>query len=440
MFTSLKEAAFRTRYELARVIFQQIWVNNPFADFVRFMPLAGQEQAIWHRRQVGDEIQGTWILPGSAISPGAHPKVIKVTTELRRLVHQMQLPSNIVNQVTSLYPDPWAPEYEQAIMDIGRQIWKTAITGQYIDTATVQAGGSITAAQTGTITPNPYNNPTFGPGLLRFTLADSKFYYQGPGDSSFGDGVVGAVGVAMTVRSKYTAGAITFTPAALPAADADCRIEFSSTNLQPDGLDVLIDSTMSTDGGANGDDFSFEILDAMRFSLAEPYQSDRGTAFVMHSKQLTKALSLARSMGGATINEVPLAPPAGMQIDRPPVVHTYMGHPLLVCDHIPVAVRGANNTHPIYCVSLNPNLRDGFAAGGQPNTAIPMGGFGGIVSGFEDGPIEQVGGMGANGLGFGIEDIGTLEGSDNRAKRLTWNGAWILGSAKAAARYRYIKD
>lgn len=440
MFTSIKDAYYRTKWNVAKEIYQQIWVNNPFFDYVRFKPLQGQMSAVWNRRKKGDAITGTWILPGSAVVAGAHPQVVQVTTGLRRLVHQMQLPSQIVNQVTSMYSDPWDPEIVQAVMDISRQIRETAITGQFIDTVTVQATGTITAAMTGTITSNPYNDGIGrGEGSLKFTLGDSKFAFKAPGDSDFGDGVVGVVGVAMTVRSKFIGGEITFTPAALPATDADCRLAFSSTNLQPDGLNVLMDTDQSSDGGANGDDFSFTILDRLRFRLAEPYQSSKLTAFVLHSNQLIKALELARSMGGASINEVPLAVPAGMQIGSPPMVHTYMGHPLLVCDHIPAVARGITaSTRPIFCVNLDPNLRDPNAV--ATGDGIATGGFGGVVSGFMDGRIEQVNGQGPNGMGFGIEDLGTLQGSDNRAKRLSWNGAWVLGSPLAASRHRFVKD
>lgn len=438
MFTSLKEAWFRTEWKLARQIYQMVYVNNLFAEFVRFAPLMGQESVEWHRRKVGDEVTGQWILPGSAISATASPKVVRVMTELRRLVKQMNLPSGIVNQVNSVYPDPWAPVIKQAVLDMGRQIWTTAITGQHVDTATIDPASSLTAAALGTLTPNPYNPITQGQGALRFTIADSSLQYRAPGDSEFGDKVAVVNGTAATIRSKNTAGAVTLTPVALPATDANALITFSSTNLTPDGLDVLIDSSMSTDGGADGTDISFEMLDAMRFSLAEPYQSDSLTAYVMHSKQLTKLLSLARSMGGADINTVPLAAPAEMMISDAPQrrIHYYMGHPILPCDHIPAAARGATaSTRSIYCVSLNPSLQDADSVMSS-NSRIPIGGFCGVTAGMIEGEIED----GPYGLGFGIENIGLLEGSDNRAKRLIWNGAWILGSAKAAARQRHVKD
>ena len=438
MFTSLREAWYRTEWKLARQIYQMIYVNNPFAEFVKFAPLMGQESVEWHRRKVSDEVTGQWIVPGSAISPTALPKVVRVSTELRRLVKQMQLPAGIVNQVTSLYPDPWAPVIKQSVLDIGRQIWTTAITGQFVDTATIGPGSSLTAAMTGTITPNPYNPITNGAGMLQFNVGDSTMQYRAPGDSEFGDRVAVVNGTAATIRSKNTAGAVTLTPVALPAVDANAVINFTSTNLTPDGLDVLIDSSMSTDGAVNGDDISFELLDAMRFSLAEPYQSDSLTVYVMHTKQLTKLLSLARSMGGADINTVPLATPAEMQIADAPQrrIHYYMGHPILPCDHIPAVARGAAaSTRPIYCVSLNPTLQDADSVMSS-TSQIPIGGFCGVTAGMVDGEIEE----GPYGLGFGIENIGLMEGSDNRAKRLIWNGAWILGSAKAAARHRFVKD
>jgi hypothetical protein len=438
MFTSLREAWYRTEWKLARQIYQMVYVNNLFAEFVKFAPLMGQESVEWHRRKVDDVVTGTWILPGSAISATAQPKVVRVMTELRRLAKQMNLPSGIVNQVTSVYPDPWAPVIKQAVLDIGRQIWTTAITGQFVDTAVIRAGSSLTAAMLGTLTPNPYNPITQGAGALQFNIADTTLQYRAPGDSEFGDKVVVVNGTAATIRSKNTAGAVTLTPVALPAADANNLVDFTSVNLTPDGLDVLIDSSMSTDGAANGDDISFELLDAMRFSLAEPYQSDSLTAYVMHTKQLTKLLSLARSMGGADINNVPLTLPAEMQIADAPSrrVHYYMGHPILPCDHIPAVARGVTaSTRPIYCVSLNPNLQDADSVMSS-NSRIPIGGFCGVTAGMVDGEIED----GPYGLGFGIENIGLLEGSDNRAKRLIWNGAWILGSAKAAARHRFVKD
>ena len=59
------------------------------------------------------------------------------------------------------------------------------------------------------------------------------------------------------------------------------------------------------------------------------------------------------------------------------------------------------------------------------------GGFYGITRGTPDGAVMQ----GTSGMGFQIKDIGTLQNETSDAMRITWEGAWCLGSSGAAAKY-----
>ncbi len=439
MWSSIQEAYFKTRWNLSRAVFQSVWTTNVMAKYLRFRPLGGSNHWRYHRRKRGDDIQGTWVLPGQAISVGTAPKTVQVISELRQIVSQQEIPDYIVQNMSDPM-DVWASNMAEAAKDIGRQIFKAAIVGQYIDTATLVANGSLTAATTGTITPGPYNHPSLGLGALKYRAATNDFAYKAPGDTDYGDFVVGAVGVAMRVFSANMAGYITFTPAALPVADQMTEIAFTSTTQQPDGLNALIDPAQVIASGVNGDAVSFSKLNRLLSSLAEPYQQDPQTVFIMHSNQLNNLIDLAHAFGGAVVKEEPFevidkSGPGFVQgTTQTMSVFKYRGHPILPCDHLPATAKGATaSTRSIYCVSLNPSLMDGQVVGETGD--VPCGGFFGLASGMMDGPMLQ----GPYGLGFSVKRI-TPELRTTEAQRMGWMGAFGLGSALAAARADNIID
>lgn len=432
MFSTLQEAYFRTKYPIAREVFASIWPTNALWAFLRMRPLVSTSAFNYFRRKKGDEIQGKWIIPGMAISPDANPKLVRMMCELRNIISQQELPDYFVANVDN--PDAvWGSNMVQASIDLGRQVAKAAVVGKYIDTCNIVSGGSLTSATllgAGVITPGPYNIPTLGFGNLRYNKAANTLQFKAPGDNDYGDAVVASGTI--TLYSKYVGSYVTLTVAGVPASDAGCELIFSSTTQQPDGLDALIDPDQRIASSTNGQSLTFTLMNKMITKLAEPYQNDPLTCYVMHSDQVNVLYDLANALGGTRLDtmEYPILDPTlpgnvpGSTIKR--MIPVYRGHPILACDHIPATVKGTSPvTRSIYLTSLNPDLTDGqnIPVDGEN----PPGGFFGVVGGRMDGPMMN----GPYGMGFFVKRI-TPDSRTTEAQRMGYYGNFGLGSALAA--------
>lgn len=428
-FYTLREAMFLTQFPVAQQVYASSWEADNLAEMLRFTPITdGSASRTYTRRKVGDKISAEWVTPGQVITTSKDPKMVEIVVRLKPMVKQPKVASHLRQNYNNgtLGRDPLLAKVFQTLRDVSRDIWKTAITGHQIDVATILAGGGITAAQTGTITPGPYNDPQRGQGAIQFKKATNEFSYKAPGDNDFGDPVVGAVGTALTLRSAHVAGIITFTPVALPASDGHVLVEFTSSNKEPDGLDALIDPSQLIVQAAPTS-INFRLLDELRTKLSPAYRDSPLTAWVMHSQQLNSLRDRARAFGGAKLedmafgtDELGIPDFLGMAERRVP---SYDGHPILVNDRIPDVVMGAApNTHSVYCVCLDPTVSE--------DSETDFGAFTGIVRGAPDGAVMAD----TYGLGFFLQDLGPLQNETNDAMRLTWEGAWMLGSSGAASK------
>jgi len=433
-FYSLREAMFVTAFPVAAQVYASSWEADQMAEFLRFRSVTdGSATVTYMRRKTGDKISAEWITPGQVLAASADPKLVEIAVRLRSMVKQPKIPSHLRQNYNNgtLTRDPLLKKVFMTLRDVARDIWQTSVTGLYIDTAVLLAGGGLTAAHLGTITPGPYNDPQRGYGALKFVKATMKMSYRCPGDNDFGDEVVVANGTKVTLRSAHVAGYVTLTPVALPATDGHTEVEFSSTSKQPDGLDNLIDPSMIITNAAPVAT-NFRQLDEMLTKLNPAYRDSPGTCYIFNSEQINALEDRARAFGGAKLDdvsfgndEVGLPDFLGMAERK---VRAYKGHPILCNDRIPAVVLGGKSTHAGYCVCLDPNVMEDAENDG--------GAFTGITRGAPEGAVLG----GAYGLGFSLEDLGTLQNETSSAMRLTWEGAWELGSSGAASKITGLFD
>ncbi len=437
-FYSLREAMFLTEFPVAQQVYASSWEADNLAEMLRFMPITdGSATKTYSRRKTGDKISADWVVPGQVITSAKDPKLVEVVARLRPMVKQPKVPSHLRQNYNNgtLGRDPLLTKTFQILKDCARDIWKTAITGIYVDVASIVGGGGLTTAllANGTkISPGPYNDPQRGQGVLVFVKARNALSYKCPGDNDYGDEVVITAAATVTLRSGHVAGYITMTIGTVPASDAQCLIEFTSTNQQPDGLVNLIDPSQIIPNNQPRA-IDFRILDQLRTRLMPAYRDSVMTAWVMHTDQFNALKDRARAFGGARLedmvwgnDEMGLPEFMGMAERKVP---SYDGHPILVNERIPDVVLGnAPSTHDVFCVCLDPAVME--------DTETDFGAFTGIVRGAPDGSVMKD----SFGLGFFLQDLGPLQNETNDAMRLTYEGAWMLGSSGAASKMSGIWD
>jgi hypothetical protein len=443
-FYTTRDAFMLTRQPLAKQVFASSWNVHQLAQFMHFNPIVdGSASVDYRRRAHGDLVQIQYITPGAAVTPTKDPHIVELKARLRTAVRQPQVPSHVRQNYNNApfmggspwrnTPDPlWAKTY-QVISDLARQAWTTAISGRHIDTCSLSPSGAILATFiSGVIDPGPYNDPIRGTGMLEFIFGTKKVHYKAPGDVDYGP-EIGPInpGDIVTLRSGNMDAWITFTVGVLPLSDAASELLFSSTSNQPDGLITLIEKeqiiTLPTFTAID-----FKHLRQLLNKLNPAYRDSESTVFIMHPEQFAALESLARGLGGATLQirqfgmqTADVAPTLkGMGMITLP---TWEGHAILQDDTIPIKVIGGKPTRAVFCVNLDPQVLEG--------EDIDFGAFVGIVRGDPFGPVWQ-------GFGFGWEvvELGRDQQSTNDLARVTLDHGWALGSSGAASMMEGLFD
>jgi len=437
-FYTLRDAYRQTQFPISKYVFQSFWKTRMAAQFVRFATITdGSATLDYRRRAYGDFIKLNWSLPGQAISPGKLPQFVEARSQLRPAYHDVQIPSYLRNNYSNAGfmaqgggpfrpgPDPLWTMVWNTLRDLAEGAWDTMFSGKYIDTVAFADGGALTAAFIdGAITPGPHNDPGRGNGSLRFVKASNKASFRAPGDADYGPDVTVQVGGTYTLRSGNTDARITFKVAALPASDAHSDLLFSSTTQSPDGLISLMEPSQILDL-ATPTAVDFKHLDYLPTKLGNPYRNAKpGTVYVMRNVTFNALKSLARSLGGTTLETksfgsmVTQVPP-GMEPWGLVELPTYNGYPILIDDSLPARGVDGVETYPILMVCLDPNITEG---GGTDHGA-----FIGAVRGPANGPVTM-----AYGMGWEIAFLGRDQHSANELARITLELCWGLGSSYAA--------
>ncbi len=423
MSITMIEARKRCVYPIAKEILQSSSEQDDFYQFISFEPApAGADTATYDRRK--GKVPGRWRFPGETITQVDNPLVSKVTTTLREMVNKTDTKSYVQRNMSNTF-NQRATNRSELVKDMARDVAASAISGKYMDTCVIRAGGGINAGallSVGTsIVPGPFYMDAMGDGSINYDAPTGKLSFRAPGDSQYGEGVAltGPFPQIVTLRSDNDGYFITLSVAAAPAGSGHSDVQFSSTTKQPDGLISLVDSSMviSADDPVSGDAMSFDMLDALQEKMDKLWVPGE-CAYVLHPRQFRALKQRGRGLGGAKIED-------RMFGDRP--IPTYEGVPILRNKYIPDVSLGAKapTSHSVFAVNMNPAK-----------------GFFGMVAGDEMGTGMASAEMrhGDPVLGFLIRDLGMSRDRNADEEMIVWNGAWGCKSVQAIARRDGVFD
>lgn len=262
-----------------------------------------------------------------------------------------------------------------------------------------------------------------GPGSIKYTHATTSWQFRAPGDVDYGPAVsTGAVDGNYTLKSWNESYFIVVTLDVSDAAqDGETHIRFTSTSKEFDGMKEMCHPSMLIDPtGADGDDYSFKILDRMISN--EKVRVNR--AFIMNAKLVEAHYAALRALGGADPQMMELAaysmPGSPTGFGKVP---TYRGIPLLTDDFIEsTETVGATTT----CASI-------YLASLDADEGLFLGAAGGSSFNAEGDPRSRV------VMGWRIVDLGERDEKDHRRTRVKFYGTPGLKSKLALVRRRGIK-
>lgn len=417
---TLVEARKRANYLLAQQILQSSSETDNFYQFIRWEPVFGAADVHTYLRRKG-KVPGRWRSPGEIITEFDNPLMSRVTTQLREMVNRTAIRQYVKTNMSNAWDQKQINRIE-LVKDMARDVARSAITGQFMDTAVIRPGGGLNgaallAANT-VVRPGPFYVDGMGDGLIQFDQPSGKLSFKAPQDSNYGEGQVIAAATTYTLKSDNDAYTITLTIGAVPGASGHSEVQFSSSTKQPDGLITLVDSTQTiASRGANGDAMSFDILDEL-VERMDKFDTVSETAFVMHTRQFRALKARGRGLGGARIEDKMF----GENLSLP----SYEGRPILTSKYIPDVVKGnAPTTHSVFCVNLNPER-----------------GYFGIAAGDETGEGIQSTEVpdGSPVFGFKIRDLGMSRDSNGEEEMVVWNGAFGMKAVQGAAQYTGVYD
>lgn len=300
-----------------------------------------------------------------------------------------------------------AIQLEKKLKTTGRTIANKAINGSFSTSVTVTpAITGVTANYVGAL----QDTNRHGAGDVRFNQGALTLEFRGSGDRTYGAPVSVASNGTYILQSDNPQKilSVTVVTASLPGSSTEANVYNASTTEEPDGLNKLIPtSQVRSSVGTNGDALSFAILDQL-IDLVK-VRNDR--AFVMNSALVRKYFDLVRSLNGTDPMHITLPSISGQ-------VPVYRGIPILENDWIGSSEsKGSGTTlSSAYLIDFSPE--EGFYAGVSQGAAVN----------FDNDPRET------RIMGVKVRSIGELEDKEAIRTRVTWYGAYALGSDLAAAR------
>lgn len=437
-FFNLRDAYNQTLQPIGKRVFASSANLHQLAQFLFFAPITDMSGVLDYRRRAHrDRVNIPYAIPGAQINRAQDAKIVQTQSRLKTIVSQPAIASHIqANYANAPYyqanplspsPQPKDPLWTKAellMQDMARTAWATAISGKWIDIATIQPGGSLTAAEITKITVGHSIDPTRGTGFLKFTKTGSKLAFKAPGDNIYGPDIVVANANTYTLYCGSSAGSVTVTTGTLPSSDGLCEIEFKSSGNTPDGLISLMepDQIISLPAPTA---LLPKYLDELKLKLFPAYRESMWTVFIMHPSDLNALAEVARSYGGATFAEEDfgslLAPvPEGLLPMAKRKLPVYRGSAIITDDTMPIKMMDGKPTRPVICVNLDPRTLE--------SDGVDFGAFIGVVRGLPTGKIYQ-----QYGFGWYIEPLGVAQDSTNHMMRIQLDHSWALGSSGAAA-------
>lgn len=339
----------------------------------------------------------------------------QVTVPLRLMVSDVDV-YDFVEEQQEDTNSQGAIQLEKKLKAAGRLIAQKAITGGFTTSftsseATTSPGLAIDACVPGAW----QDTDRQGPAGIRYTHVGTLWAYRAPGDRAYGPNVAAVADGTFKLLSDNPNKFVNVTLDVSDAtADGEVTIRFASTTNEPDGLNKMIPTSQQiASSGADGDELSFRTMDRM---IDELVKVRNKRVFMMNSKLKGKFFSLARGLGGSGVEMLTLPGVVGQ-------VPGYRGIPILQNDWIvSTEAKGALSTlSSLYLVDLS---SEGFYAYcGQGKGALNV----------------DADPRAARVMGFKIREIGELESKEAQRRRVSWYGAFALGSELAAARAIELK-
>lgn len=409
MALSLYEAAKLSRNPLARGVMLAIATSDELISQLPMMGVPG-ESFVYNREKALPTAE--FVAPDHGSLTESSATFDRVIVPMRLLVTDLDVYDFAEEQMADTNGQR-ATQLAQKLKAVGRKIADKSITGAYMTSATISEATTSPGLAIDAVTASfGQDSDRHGPGSIKYTHAGTFWQYRAPGDRTHGAQVACAADGSFTLYSDNPSRYVVLTLDVSDAtADGEVHIRFSSTTNEPDGLQRL-GSQLISSTGANGDALSFDVLDQL---IDEKVKVRERLVFLMNSKLKRKFYGLARALGGAGIETVNLP---GVTAPVP----AYRGIPILQNDWITSAeAKGAATTlSSVYLTSLG---EEGFHA------RVGMGG--GSMNVDADPRSARI-------MGIKIRDVGDLEGKEAKRTRVSWYGAFALGSDLAMARASQI--
>lgn len=412
MALTLPEALKHTRNPAMGMIAKAIATTDAFGAIVPFQPIDGTAVPVPR--------EGTLPTTGFIGDDGVIDDVTNGTDDVvhvpvRRIVGDLDVDA-LADDLTGASPGSQrGRQVQKKVKATWRKIKDKLVNGAHVTSHALASSADPFAAISG-IDYGPWlSSARRGPGSIKYTHAGQLWQFRAPGDVEYGTAVAATTNGTYLLRSWNESYFIRVTLVVASATgNGETLITFSSSNDEFDGLIEMCDPGQLIDPtGANGDDFSLNMLDKMLRYLK--VRTNR--AFTMNSAMVEKYYAKLRAMGGASPQMINLPP-----FSEP--VPSYRGVPILENDNCGLneSVGSTTTATSLYLASLDADEGLSLAAAG-----------GGSFDADGDPRSRIV-------LGFRIEDVGLLEGKDHRRTRVKWYGAPVLKSKLALVRYRGVKS
>lgn len=413
MALTLPQALQRLSNPIMQGIAKTVVTTDQMASVLPIVPVAGHSYTFV--REGAEPVGGAFIDDSGVTSEESTGLDDRTSIEFRRLVGNMDV-DEFANSLSS--GEAASAQMAKKVKATWRKVSAAIINGNrttgHVLSPSAAPFTAITAA-----TYSPWlDSGRRGPGSVKYTHVGTLWQFRAPGDPDYGPAVTAAANGSYTLysynKSKWIRVTLTVASA---TANGTAHIEFSSSTHEFDGLNQIIDPSMTIDPtGVNGDAYSYAKLDRMLSTV----KVRENLAFVMNSSLVEKHYALARALGGTTPEFCEIPGVMGMA-----KVPSYRGVPILVNDWVGSAetIGGTTNASSIYLASMS-------AAEGLFLAGCSFGGQ--SIQGESDPRNVPV-------LGFRITDVGMLEGKDARRTRIAFYGALGLKSLLAAARSRGIQ-
>lgn len=408
---TLAEAAKLSRNPLAAGIMLGVATTDEMLAMLPFVPKPG-ESFIYNREKA--------LASAEFVSPD-HTSLTESASTFDRVIVPIRILASDVDVYNFAEEQMGETNSQRGVQVIkkakaaGRAIASKAISGGYVTGHTLSAQpASWGGAGIDAVTAGPWlDSGRHGPGNVRYTHVGTLWAFRAPGDVTYGANVAAASDGDYVLPSSNPNKFIVVTlDVSDAAADGVYTIEFTSTTNEPDGLlKMLTTGQTISAAGADGDALSFSVLDEL---IDEKVKVRERLAFVMNGRLKRKYFALVRALGGTDPVHVTVPGLTGP-------VPSYRGIPILQNDNIPSTESKGTATTLSSVLLASFVAEEGFWAG-----------CGSGALNVEADPRN------VSVMGFRVRDVGDLEQKDAKRTRVTWYGAFALGSELAAARAKNI--